>query len=123
MLGESPLVAFVATKDGARARHFYEKTLGLELISDDPYALVIDAYGTLLRIQKVGMLRPQPFTVLGWRVTDMGATVDALAGRGVEFERFEGMDQDERGVWISPSGARVAWFKDPDGNTLSLTEM
>jgi catechol 2,3-dioxygenase-like lactoylglutathione lyase family enzyme len=122
MLGESPLVAFVATKDGARARQFYGETLGLKVISDDPYALVVDARGTSLRVQKVGTLRPQSFTVLGWHVSDLAATIDGLAKRGVAFERFEGMNQDERGIWTAPSGARVAWFKDPDGNTLSLTE-
>ena len=122
MLGKQPLVAFVATCDGARARRFYGETLGLEIVSDDPYAVVCDAHGTSLRIQKVLSLQPQGFTVLGWQVPDIAATVDALAKRGVKFERFEGMDQDAHGIWSSPSGARVAWFKDPDGNTLSLTQ-
>jgi catechol 2,3-dioxygenase-like lactoylglutathione lyase family enzyme len=121
-LGNSRLVAFVATKDGARARHFYGETLGLKILSDDPYALVVDAQGTSLRIQKVGTLRPQSFTVLGWQVSDITAIIDRLAKHGVKFQRFDGMEQDERGVWTSPSGARVAWFRDPDGNTLSLTE-
>ncbi len=123
MLGKKRLIALVATMDGARARKFYGDTLGLEVVSDDPYALVCDANGTTLRIQKVGSLRPQPFTALGWEVSDIGDAVDGLTKRGVRFERFDGMDQDERGIWSSPSGARVAWFKDPDGNTLSLTEM
>lgn len=122
MLGKSPLIAFVATADGVRARQFYGETLGLKVLSDDPYALVVEAGMTLLRIQKVGALRPQSFTVLGWQVPDIRAAIDGLAKRGVKFERFEGMDQDERGVWTSPIGAGVAWFKDPDGNTLSLSE-
>jgi catechol 2,3-dioxygenase-like lactoylglutathione lyase family enzyme len=122
VLGNSPLIAFVATKNGAQARQFYGETLGLRIVSDDPYALVVDAHGTSLRIQKVGTLEPRSFTVLGWQVSDIDATVDGLTKRGVEFQRFDGMQQDERGVWTSPSGARVAWFKDPDGNTLSLTE-
>ena len=123
MLDQHKLMAFVATRDGARARAFYEKTLGLRVISDDDYALAVDAKGTMLRIQKVGAYAPHPFTALGWEVADIGATVDALGERGVQFERFPGMGQDARGIWDSPSGARVAWFKDPDGNTLSLTQL
>jgi catechol 2,3-dioxygenase-like lactoylglutathione lyase family enzyme len=122
MLGKHPLVAFVAAKDAAAARRFYEHTLGLKVLSEDDYAIVCDADGTTLRIQKVGGLRPQSFTVLGWAVPDLPAIVDELGKRGVQFERFEGMDQDARGIWLAPSGARVVWFKDPDGNTLSLTE-
>jgi catechol 2,3-dioxygenase-like lactoylglutathione lyase family enzyme len=122
MLGKQTLVAFVATTDSARARAFYEGTLGLSLLSDDPYALVFDANGTTIRIQKLAAFRPHPFTTLGWTVDDIKALVAALAQRGVACERFPGMDQDAQGVWASPSGARVAWFKDPDGNLLSLTE-
>jgi predicted enzyme related to lactoylglutathione lyase len=122
MLSENNFVAFVATTDGCRARRFYGEVLGLKVVSDDPYAVVCEANGLLLRIQKVGAFRPQEFTVLGWQVSDIAAIIDRLAKRGVEFDRFEGMDQDERGIWTSPSGARVAWFKDPDGNTLSLTQ-
>jgi len=115
-------MAFLATRDSARARRFYADVLGLRLVSDDPYALVFDAAGTVLRVQKVDELEPRPFTVLGWRVANIEATVDALVARGVRFERYHGMDQDARGVWRTPGGARVAWFKDPDGNTLSLTQ-
>jgi predicted enzyme related to lactoylglutathione lyase len=122
MLGSNKLVAFVATTDGNRARQFYGELLGLKVMSDDPYALVCDAGGTLLRIQKVGALQAQGFTVLGWEVADIKATVDGLGKRGVKFERYDGMAQDEWGIWNAPSGARVAWFKDPDGNTLSLTQ-
>jgi catechol 2,3-dioxygenase-like lactoylglutathione lyase family enzyme len=122
MLGKNHVVAFVATTDGNRARLFYGETLGLRIVSDDAFALVCDANGTRLRIQKVESLRPHEFTVLGWEVSDIEATVDGLTKRGLRFERFEGMRQDARGIWSAPSGARVAWFKDPDGNTLSLTE-
>jgi catechol 2,3-dioxygenase-like lactoylglutathione lyase family enzyme len=122
MLAKSHVVAFVATTDGNRARLFYGETLGLTVVSDDAFALVCDANGTPLRIQKVEALRPHAFTVLGWEVADIEATVDGLTKRGLRFERFEGMRQDARGIWSAPSGARVAWFKDPDGNTLSLTE-
>jgi catechol 2,3-dioxygenase-like lactoylglutathione lyase family enzyme len=123
MLGRDPIMAFLATRDSARARRFYADVLGLRLLSDDPYALVFDAAGTVLRVQKVDELEPRPFTVLGWRVTNIEATVDALVARGVRLERYHGMDQDARGLWRTPGGARVAWFKDPDGNTLSLTEL
>ncbi len=122
MLGKQTLVAFVATTDAARARAFYEETLGLSLVSSDPYALVFEANGTTIRVQKLTAFQPQPFTALGWTVDDIHAVVTALQKKDVVCERFPGMDQDAQGVWASPSGARVAWFKDPDGNVLSLTE-
>lgn len=121
MLHENSVVAFVATTNGAAARQFYEETLGLKVLSDDPFALVCEANGRTVRIQKVESLRPQQFTVLGWEVANVSAVVDDLAKRGVKFERYHGMNQDERGVWTAPGGAHVAWFKDPDGNTLSLS--
>jgi catechol 2,3-dioxygenase-like lactoylglutathione lyase family enzyme len=122
MLGKQTLVAFVATTDAARARAFYEETLGLSLVSDDAHALVFNANGTTIRLEKVERLQPQPFTALGWTVDDINAIVAGLKRKNVTCERFPGMDQDAHGVWASPSGARVAWFKDPDGNLLSLTE-
>ena len=115
-------MAFCATHDGARARRFYQGTLGLNVISDDDYALALDAGGTVLRIQKVKHFTPHPFTALGWQVPDIAATVVALRGRGVVFETFPGMEQDQHAIWHSPNGTRVAWFKDPDGNILSLTQ-
>jgi catechol 2,3-dioxygenase-like lactoylglutathione lyase family enzyme len=124
MLTTNKLMAFIATRDGARARAFYEGTLGLNVVSDDDFALALDAGGTMLRVQKVGELTPHPFTALGWEVADIASMMDALLAKGVVFARFPGLDQDDRGVWISPSsGARIAWFKDPDGNTLSLTQV
>jgi catechol 2,3-dioxygenase-like lactoylglutathione lyase family enzyme len=124
ILGRSELVAFAPTTDAARARAFYEGVLGLRLVSDEkPFAIVFDANGTMIRVTTVPELKPQLFTILGWRVADIEATVDRLAAQGVEFQRYKGMnDSDPRGIWNSPSGARVAWFKDPDGNVLSLTE-
>jgi len=117
-------MTFVATLDGARARSFYEGVLGLKVTSDDDFALAlaVDGLGTMLRIQKVASFRPHPFTALGWQVKDIEGTVRELGRRGVAFERFEGLEQDEAGVWTSPSGTRVAWFKDPDGNVLSLSQ-
>ncbi len=123
MLGGSKLMAFLATRDGARARAFYADTLGLRVVSDDDFALALDAGGTMLRVQKVEQFTPHPFTAMGWQVPDIQATVDALSRAGVIFERYPGLDQDVRGVWHSPSGARIAWFKDPDGNTLSLSQL
>jgi predicted enzyme related to lactoylglutathione lyase len=122
MLANSKIIAFVATTDGNRAQQFYGEVLGLKILRDDPFAVVFDVNGTPLRVQKVGSLRPQEFTVLGFHVRDIETTVDQLVQRGVKFERFDGMEQDGRGIWKAPSGARVAWFKDPDGNTLSLTQ-
>ena len=123
LLASRPVVAFVATRDGAEARRFYEEILGLRLVSDEPWAIVFEAGGTTIRIQKVESFEPHSFTALGWNVADIDATVDQLATAQVRCERFPGMDQDQRGIWRSPSGARVAWFKDPDGNVLSLTQL
>ena len=123
MLDSAKLIAFVATRDGAKAREFYEGVLGLQVISDDPFALALDAHGTMLRVQKVAELTPPAFTALGWEVADIRATVAALFKAGVTFQTYPGMGQDEHGIWHAPSGALVAWFKDPDGNTLSLTQM
>jgi catechol 2,3-dioxygenase-like lactoylglutathione lyase family enzyme len=114
--------AFLPTTDLARARLFYEETLRLDLFAADEFALVFDLDGTMLRVTRVDELHPQPFTVLGWRVNDVAAAVQALSEHGVEFERFTGLHQDASGIWLSPAGARVAWFKDPDGNLLSLSE-
>jgi catechol 2,3-dioxygenase-like lactoylglutathione lyase family enzyme len=123
MLSNAELIAFVATVDGARARRFYEGTLGLRVVSDDDFALVLDASGTMLRVQKVQDVGARPFTALGWAVTGIRGVVEGLKARGVEFQIYPGMGQDDCGIWAAPSGAKVAWFKDPDGNVLSLTEM
>jgi catechol 2,3-dioxygenase-like lactoylglutathione lyase family enzyme len=122
MLGSSDLVAFMATTDLNRARVFYGEVVGLSVIEDGPFACVFDANGTQLRVTPVDEIRTAPYTVLGWVVDDVVATVKALGAAGVTFERFAGMDQDDTGVWVSPSGARVAWFTDPDGNVLSVTQ-
>jgi len=121
MLGPSKLMAFLATRDGARARAFYETTLGLRVLSDDDFALALDAGGTMLRIQKVPDFTPHPFTAAGWQVADMDDVIDRLSAAGVAVRHYPGLAQDDRGIWRAPSGARIAWFLDPDGNTLSLT--
>jgi catechol 2,3-dioxygenase-like lactoylglutathione lyase family enzyme len=121
-LGRAQIVAFVATTNAARARGFYEGVLGLLLAADEPFALVFDVNGVTLRVTKVQTLDPAPYTVLGWMVGDIGATVETLLKNGIALERYTGLPQDEMGIWTSPTGARVAWFKDPDGNLLSLTQ-
>jgi catechol 2,3-dioxygenase-like lactoylglutathione lyase family enzyme len=123
MLGKHSLVAFIATANAAASRKFYEEVLGLKVDYENDFAIACDAHGTSLRIQKVDDFRPHGFTSLGWTVDDIAGVVDALAKRGVKFERYGGMDQDKRGVWKSPAGAKVAWFKDPNGNILSLTKL
>ena len=122
VLSSARLMGFVATADAVRARRFYQRMLGHRLVSEDAFALVFESGGNQLRIQIVTEFQPQPFTVLGWQVPDIRAAAAALAAGGVVFERYAGMEQDELGVWRSPGGARVAWFKDPDGNLLSVTE-
>jgi catechol 2,3-dioxygenase-like lactoylglutathione lyase family enzyme len=122
VLGSSPVIAFVATTDPRRAKAFYAGTLGLRLTGEDPFALVFDAAGTMLRVATVTALKPAGYTVLGWNVRDIDRAVRDLVEKGVAFQRYDGMPQDELGIWTSPGGARIAWFLDPDGNTLSLTE-
>jgi catechol 2,3-dioxygenase-like lactoylglutathione lyase family enzyme len=122
MLNRSKIISFVATRNPAVARDFYERTLGLTLVSDDPFALVFNVNGVMLRVAKVQELTPAKHTVLGWDVQDVRAEIEQLTKQGVRFERYAGLVQDEQGIWTSPIGAKVAWFKDGDGNTLSLTQ-
>lgn len=123
-LGERNVVAFVPIVDAAKAKSFYRDVLRLKLIEEElPFAVVFDAHGVILRLSLVGELTPAPWTVLGWDVPDIRATVCPLEAAGVRFERYGWMEQDEHGIWTSPSGAKVAWFKDPDGNVLSLSQM
>lgn len=123
MLSNSPIIAFIPTKDAARARAFYEETLGLRFVSDDSFAIVMDANNTMLRITRVGDFTPFPFTILGWQVDDIEATVTAMAAKGVEFSHYPFLQQSPSGIWTAPEGAaKVAWFLDPDGNTLSISQ-
>ncbi|MDR3772479.1 MAG: VOC family protein [Terracidiphilus sp.] len=124
ILGTSKLVAFAPVTDAVRARAFYEGVLGLRLVEDQkPFAMVFDANGTMLRVTPVGKHNPQPFTVLGWEVESIETTVERLAAAGVAMLRFPGLnDGDALGIWTAPGGARIAWFHDPDGNVLSVTE-
>ena len=122
MLAAQPIVAFVATTQPDVAQRFYADVLGLKLVSRDAYAVVFDTAGVMLRVVIVETFQPQPFTVLGWTVPDIAAAVRQLAERGVVFKRFEWMAQDDDGVWTAPEGDQIAWFADPDGNTLSITQ-
>ena len=122
VLASSDLVAFVATRHLEAAGAFYGSTLGLALVDANGFANVYDAHGTQLRVTLVESMVSTPYTVLGWRVEDITATIAELAAAGVRFKRFAGMDQDDDGVWVAPGGTRVAWFSDPDGNVLSLQQ-
>jgi catechol 2,3-dioxygenase-like lactoylglutathione lyase family enzyme len=122
MLGSARIVAFVPITDSKRSRPFYEEVLGLRFISDDGFALVMNANGVTIRLAKVGKFTPAGFTIMGWEVSAIEETVSALEKKGVRWEKFPGLPQDERGIWTAPGGARIAWFKDPDGNILSVSQ-
>ena len=123
MLGSTNIVAFVPTSDAARARAFYEGVLGLRFVNDDGFAMVLDANGIMIRVAKVGKdFSPAQFTILGWQVSGIEKVAAALQAKGVQFERYGFLKQDEAGIWTAPTGDKVAWFKDPDGNVLSVSE-
>jgi len=122
MLGTAKLVAFAAARDAARAKAFYRDILGLKLISEDGFALVFDAHGTTLRVSLVKEVAAAPYTVLGWEVAGIEAVLRGLNAAGVQFERYPGMQQDDLGIWRAPDGGSVAWFTDPDGNLLSVSQ-
>ena len=122
MLATMDLIGFIPTTDATRAHTFYEKVLGLHFVSDDDFVVVFNANGNTIRVVKVHQFVPAPYTILGWEVPDIEKEVAELQEKGVQFERYGFFKQDELGIWTSPSGSRVAWFKDPDGNTLSVSE-
>lgn len=119
-LKDARIVGFVGVSDLDEAEQFYGGVLGLALQDARPFALVADTGASQLRITAVGDVHPVPHTVLGWQVDDIERSVDELVGKGVQFTRYDGMQQDDRGIWTAPGGARIAWLHDPDGNTLSL---
>jgi catechol 2,3-dioxygenase-like lactoylglutathione lyase family enzyme len=123
MLTKAPLIGFVSVTDATRARHFYGGVLGLDLVEESPFALEFDCAGTMLRVTLANHVAPAPYTVLGWRVDDIEATVSALTAAGVSLQFYEGFGQTAEGIWLAPGGAKVVWFKDPDGNLLSVTEL
>ena len=122
MVATGKMVGFVLTRDYDAARKFYEGQLGLTFVSQDQFALVVQAGANHIRIVKVPDLTPLRSTVLGWEVQGIEAVVDWLRGRGVPFEKYPFVQDQERGIWAAPGGAKVAWFKDPDGNVLSVSE-
>jgi len=122
MLGTTDIVAFVPTTDPARARAFYEGLLELSFVSEDGFALVLNANGIMIRVVKLEKFTPVQYTILGWKVTEIEKVVARLEKQGVHFERFGFFKQDDLGIWTAPNGDKVAWFKDPDGNTLSVSE-
>lgn len=123
MLGSINIVAFVPTQDAAKARAYYEGMLGLRFVKDDGFALVLDANGIMVRIAKVQPdFKPAPFTILGWQVSNIEDIAGRLQEKGITFERFGFFEQDALGIWTAPTGDKVAWFKDPDGNMLSISQ-
>lgn len=122
MLETGKVIAFVGSADLGQARVFYQRTLGLRMIERNEFACVFDVNGTMLRVTAVAEVMRAGYTVLGWQVSDIAAVVRGLTAKGVAFLRYAGMDQDESGVWTTPGGDQVAWFADPGGNVLSLTQ-
>ncbi|MGC1294427.1 MAG: VOC family protein [Alloacidobacterium sp.] len=123
MLNNEKIMSFVGVSDADKARAFYRDTLGLTMLHEDGFALVFDVGGIMLRVTLVNEVRPQPYTVLGWQVKDATATARAFASAGVKPERYSHVPQDDDGIWTAPGGAKIAWFKDPDGNILSIAQM
>lgn len=122
MLADKQLKTFVPTVMPEKAKTFYSDILGLKLLSQDNYAIEFEANKSLLRVTIVPELKPHPFTVLGWNVDDISSTIKQLNEKGITCQKYDFLEQDELGVWTSPGGTKVAWFKDPDGNVLSLSQ-
>lgn len=122
MLLEPRIITFLPITDAANAKNFYENILGLNMISEDEYALEFERNGTCLRLTIVPQLTPQPFTVLGFQIDQIESQIKSLSSKGVVFEEYKNLNQNHLGIWTSPSKAKIAWFKDPDGNLISLTE-
>jgi catechol 2,3-dioxygenase-like lactoylglutathione lyase family enzyme len=122
MLADMKMMGFLLTKDYDKAHAFYEGNLGFEFVSLDQFALVMKAGKSMIRIVKVQTFTPLQSTVLGWEVDDIEAIVDWLTKRGVVFDKYPFVQDKERGIWTAPGGSKVAWFKDPDGNVLGVSE-
>jgi catechol 2,3-dioxygenase-like lactoylglutathione lyase family enzyme len=117
------IIAFVNIFKVEEAKHFYRDVLGLRLVSEDlPFALVFDAKGTMLRLSVASGPPQTAGTVLGWKVADIRSAAQMLQQAGVRFERYAFLDQDSAAIWTAPGGAKIAWFLDPDGNTLSISQ-
>ena len=123
MLGNYDLVAFVMTNDAVRSKEFFAGKLGLRLIDEEEFAITLDAHGVMLKLVKMKNHVPTSHTVLGWEVPDITVTVGEMAGAGVVFEKYDFLEQDELGIWSAGErAAKIAWFKDPDGNVLSISQ-
>ena len=123
MLNDKKIIAFIPTLDFDKARAFYVDVLGLRFVDNDGFAMVLDANGTMIRVAKVQPdFKPAQFTILGWQVSEIEKVVSTLTEKGVVFERYGFFEQDSLGIWSAPGGAKVAWFKDPDGNVLSVSQ-
>jgi catechol 2,3-dioxygenase-like lactoylglutathione lyase family enzyme len=123
MLGDKEIIAFVEVSNADKARAFYRDALGLTLMFENSLSLTFIVCGTIIRATLVDSVQPQPHPVLGWQVDDATSTVRALAKVGVNFERYSHLEQDEDGIWTAPGGLRIARFKDPDGNILSVAQL
>lgn len=122
MLANAAVMGFIPTRDFAEARAFYVDILGLAFVSQDEFALEVESNGTHIRIAKVQEFTPFPFTILGWRVPEIVPAVRSLADKGIIFECYQHLQHDEDSIWTAPGGTRIAWFRDPEGNTLSLSQ-
>ena len=123
-LSNNQPIGFIPTANADAARAFYEGTLGLHFHSDDRFAMVFrlgPAHGTMLRVVRTGAFTPAPYTIFGWESDNLESCIDELSAQGVTFERYGFFEQDDRAIWHAPGGAKVTWFKDPDGNTLSIS--
>ena len=122
MLHADKVVAFVPITNSENSRAFYEGVLGLPFIGEDDFAMVFEANGVTVRAVKMKEFKPVPYTILGWEVSGIENVIRNLREKGVRFEVFGFFKQDELGIWTAPGGAKVAWFKDPDGNLLSVSQ-
>ena len=122
MLTNAPPITFLVTDNRAAAKEFYGSILGLKLLNEEPGTLVWDMNGTVLRMSVLPKLNPAPYTVLGWLVADIRKVCRDLQGKGVVFNHYDQFEQDDLGITTFPGGAQVAWFEDPSGNLLSLTQ-
>ena len=122
MTPDSKIIGFIPTRNAERALEFYQNLLGLRFVSDDAFAIVFESNGNMIRLVRIEEFTPAPYTILGWQVEDVESTVKELAAKGLALQRYSFLDQSEDGIWTAPGGAKVAWFHDPDGNTLSLSQ-
>jgi catechol 2,3-dioxygenase-like lactoylglutathione lyase family enzyme len=122
MTPDSKIIGFIPVSDGVRALDFYQNLLGLRFLSHDAFAIVLESNGNIIRLVRIEEFTPAPYTILGWQVEDIDGAVKELLAKGLVFQRYSFLQQSEDGIWTAPEGAKVAWFHDPDGNVLSLSQ-